>query len=95
MKNKNEETKKLNKLTPQAVERLLIGERTLKDLKIKNEVSLETIKELDGLIAELLILRSSFVDNVINWTKQGFLVEYPHPRRPLPRKVPSLSQNHR
>lgn len=75
MKNKNEETKKLNKLTPQAVERLLIGERTLKDLKIKNEVSLETIKELDGLIAELLILRSSFVDNVINWTKQGFLVE--------------------
>ena len=75
MKNKNEETKKLNKLTPQAIERLLIGERTLKDLKIKNEVSLETIKELDGLIAELLILRSSFVDNVINWTKQGFLVE--------------------
>ena len=75
MKNKNEETKKLNKLTPQAVERLLIGERTLKDLKIKNEVSLETIKELDGLIAELLILRSSFVDNVINWSKQGFLVE--------------------
>jgi hypothetical protein len=75
MKNKNEETKKLNKLTPQAVERLLMGERTLKDLKIKNEVSLETIKELDGLIAELLILRSSFVDNVINWTKQGFLVE--------------------
>lgn len=75
MKNKNEETKKLNKLTPQAVERLTVGELKLKELKIKNEVSPETIKELDGLIAELLILRSSFVDNVINWTKQGFLLE--------------------
>ena len=75
MKNKNEETKKLNKLMPEAVERLTVGELKLKELKIKNELSPETIKELDGLIAELLILRSSFVDNVINWTKQGFLLE--------------------
>tara|TARA_R100001082_G_scaffold107315_1_gene81047 strand:+ start:2709 stop:2933 length:225 start_codon:yes stop_codon:yes gene_type:complete len=74
MKNKNEEIKKLNTLTPNAVERLNIMEQKLKELKSK-QVNEETIKELDNLISELLVMRSSFVDNIINWTKQGYLVE--------------------
>tara|TARA_R100000458_G_C8263963_1_gene239217 strand:+ start:1443 stop:1667 length:225 start_codon:yes stop_codon:yes gene_type:complete len=74
MKNKNEEIKKLNTLTPNALERLNIMEQKLKELKSK-QVNEETIKELDNLISELLVMRSSFVDNIINWTKQGYLVE--------------------
>ena len=75
MKNKQEEEKKLNHFTPQAVERFNAFESKIKYLKAQKTIDEQTIKELDNLIAELLILRSSFVQNVINWTKQGYLVE--------------------
>ncbi len=76
MKNKKEEEKKLNQLTPVMIERISMMEQTLTKLKDpKTTVNEQTIKELDNLISELLVLRSSFVDNVINWTKQGYLVE--------------------
>jgi|TARA_R100000152_G_C6677438_1_gene112180 hypothetical protein len=76
MKNKQEEEKKLNQLTPVALERITIMEQTLAKMKSpQTTVNEQTIKELDNLISELLVLRSSFVDNVINWTKQGYLVE--------------------
>ncbi len=76
MKNKQEEEKKLNQLTPVALERITIMEQTLAKMKNpQTTVNEQTIKELDNLISELLVLRSSFVDNVINWTKQGYLVE--------------------
>jgi len=76
MKNKKEEEKKLNELTPQMVERITIMTQTLTQMKSTGKtVNEQTIKELDNLISELLVLRSSFVDNVINWTKQGYLVE--------------------
>lgn len=76
MKNKKEEEKKLNELTPQMVERITIMTQTLAQMKATGKtVNEQTIKELDNLISELLVLRSSFVDNVINWTKQGYLVE--------------------
>ncbi len=75
MKNREEEEKKLNNFTPNSVERLNIIEQKIKEMKTKKKVTEETIKELDNLISELLILRSTFVDNVINWTKQGYLVE--------------------
>jgi len=75
MKNKKEEQKKLNELNPQLVERLHIMEQNLSRIKTGNVVNEQTIKELDNLISELLVLRSTFVDNVINWTKQGYLVE--------------------
>jgi len=76
MKNKKEEEKKLNQLTPQMVERITVMSQTLTQMKAKGKtVNEQTIKELDNLISELLILRSSFVDNIINWTKQGYLVE--------------------
>lgn len=75
MRNKREEDKKLNKLSPQMVERVHSMEQNLNRLKTESVISEQTIKELDNLISELLVLRSSFVDNVINWTKQGYLVE--------------------
>ena len=76
MKNKKEEQKKLNELTPQMVERINVMSQTLMQMKSQGKtINEQTIKELDNLISELLVLRSSFVDNVINWTKQGYLVE--------------------
>ncbi len=76
MKNKKEEEKKLNELTPQMVERINVMSQTLMQMKSQGKtINEQTIKELDNLISELLVLRSSFVDNVINWTKQGYLVE--------------------
>jgi len=76
MKNKKEEEKKLNEFTPQTVERLNMLIQTLTQMKEPGKtINVQTIKELDNLISELLVLRSSFVDNVINWTKQGYLVE--------------------
>jgi len=76
MKNKKEEQKKLNELTPQMVERINVMSQTLMQMKGHGKtINEQTIKELDNLISELLVLRSSFVDNVINWTKQGYLVE--------------------
>ena len=75
MKNKKEEKKKLNNFTPESYERLNMLEQKFKQMKTSKNVSVETIKELDNVISELLILRSQFVDNVINWTKQGYLVE--------------------
>ena len=75
MRNKREEDKKLNKLSPQMVERVHSMEQNLNRLKTESVISEQTIKELDNLISELLVLRSSFVDNVINWTKQGYLVD--------------------
>jgi len=76
MKNKTEEKKKLNEFTPQTVERINMMLQTLSRMKEPGKtVNEQTIKELDNLISELLVLRSSFVDNVINWTKQGYLVE--------------------
>ena len=75
MKNKHEEIKKFNKLSPQMVERLHGMEANLNKLKTESHINEQAIKELDNLISELLVLRSSFVDNVINWTKQGYLLE--------------------
>jgi len=76
MKNKTEEKKKLNEFTPQTVERINMILQTLSQMKEQGKtINEQTIKELDNLISELLVLRSSFVDNVINWTKQGYLVE--------------------
>jgi hypothetical protein len=75
MKNKHEEAKKLNDLTPSNQERLALIEGQIKAIKARKHITEETIKELDNLISELLILRSGFVDNIINWTKQGYLTE--------------------
>ena len=76
MKNKTEEKKKLNEFTPQTTERINMILQTISRMKEPGKtINEQTIKELDNLISELLVLRSSFVDNVINWTKQGYLVE--------------------
>ena len=76
MKNKTEEKKKLNEFTPQTTERINMILQTVSQMKEPGKtINEQTIKELDNLISELLVLRSSFVDNVINWTKQGYLVE--------------------
>ena len=76
MQLKSEEKKKLNEFTPQTVERINMLLQTISRMKEPGKtINEQTIKELDNLISELLILRSSFVDNVINWTKQGYLVE--------------------
>ena len=76
MKNKTEEKKKLNEFTPQTIERINMILQTISRMKEPGKtINEQTIKELDNLISELLVLRSSFVDNVINWTKQGYLVE--------------------
>jgi len=75
MKNKKIETKKLNDFTPDTKERLTILEDQLKNMRESKKVTEETIKELDNLISELLIMRSLFVSNIINWTKQGYFTE--------------------
>tara|TARA_R110002124_G_scaffold112163_5_gene266152 strand:- start:748 stop:975 length:228 start_codon:yes stop_codon:yes gene_type:complete len=75
MKNTEEEKKQLNMFTPAMVERLNMIEAKIKELKTKKTITEETLKELDNLISELLIMRASFTDNLINWTKQGYLIE--------------------
>jgi len=75
MKNKKEETKKLNDFTPEVKERLTIMETQIKEMRNNKQVTEETLKELDNLISELLIMRSLFVSNIINWTKQGYFTE--------------------
>ena len=75
MKNKKIETKKLNDFTPDTKERLTMLEAQLKNMRESKMVTEETIKELDNLISELLIMRSLFVSNIINWTKQGYFTE--------------------
>ena len=75
MKNKKIETKKLNTFTPETKERITMLEEQLKNMRESKLVTEETIKELDNLISELLILRSLFVSNIINWTKQGYFTE--------------------
>lgn len=75
MKNTEEEKKQLNMFTPAMVERLNMLEAKIKELKTKKTITEETLKELDNLISELLIMRASFTDNLINWTKQGYLIE--------------------
>tara|TARA_R100000152_G_C6557197_1_gene29429 strand:+ start:98 stop:325 length:228 start_codon:yes stop_codon:yes gene_type:complete len=75
MKNKEEEKRKLNEFTPMHVERVTMLESKLKEIKSRKHITEQTIKELDNLVSELLVLRSNLVDNIINWTKQGYLVE--------------------
>ena len=75
MKNKKIETKKLNDFTPDTKERLTILEDQLKNMRESKKVTEETIKELDNLISELLIMRSLFVSIILNWTKQGYFTE--------------------
>ena len=75
MKNKTEEDRHLNTLTPATVERFSMMESKLKELKTKKVITEETLKELDNLISELLIMRTMFTDNLINWSKQGYLIE--------------------
>lgn len=75
MKNKKIEIKKLNDFTPDTRERLTMLEDQLKNMRESKTVTEETIKELDNLISELLIMRSLFVSNIINWTKQGYFTE--------------------
>tara|TARA_R110001583_G_scaffold44528_4_gene141193 strand:- start:1487 stop:1714 length:228 start_codon:yes stop_codon:yes gene_type:complete len=75
MKNKEEEEKHLNSFTPAARERFNMIEAQIKEMKSKKVITETTLKELDNLISELLIMRASFTDNLINWTKQGYLIE--------------------
>jgi|TARA_R100000005_G_scaffold95456_3_gene76955 hypothetical protein len=75
MKNKKTEEKKLNDLTPEMKERIMMMESQLADLRNNKQVTEQTIKELDNLVSELLIMRSLFVSNIINWTKQGYFTE--------------------
>ena len=66
MKNKTEEKKKLNEFTPQTTERINMILQTISQMKEPGKtINEQTIKELDNLISELLVLRSSFVDNVM------------------------------
>ena len=75
MKNKTEENKKLNTFTPENVERLNMLAQKIQELKEKSTITEQTVKELDNLISELLILRSGLAENLLNWTKQGYLLE--------------------
>ena len=75
MKNKEDEKRKLNHFTPDLVERVNVMSETLNKLKTNKAITEETIKELDNLISQLLVFRSGCVNNIINWTKQGYLVE--------------------
>ena len=75
MKNKKTETSKINKFTPEHVDRLTHLVRSLEEVKKSQKVNLETVKQLDNLISELLIIRSNFVENLISWTKQNYLIE--------------------
>jgi hypothetical protein len=75
MKHKEEEKRKLNDFMPVHLERISMIQSQLAEMKTTKRVNEQTIKELDNLISELLVLRSGLVDNVINWTKQGYLVE--------------------
>tara|TARA_R100000008_G_C3510791_1_gene128705 strand:- start:197 stop:424 length:228 start_codon:yes stop_codon:yes gene_type:complete len=75
MKNKKTEEQKLNDLTPEMKERIMMMESQLADLRNNKQVTEQTIKELDNLVSELLIMRSLFVSNIINWTKQGYFTE--------------------
>ena len=75
MKKLNEETKKLNEFTPTTIERLSIIEQRIRDIKNKKKVEEQTIKDLDNLIIEVQVLRSSFTENLINWMKQGYTID--------------------
>jgi len=75
MKKLNEETKKLNEFTPTTIERLSIIEQRIRDIKDKKKVEEQTIKDLDNLIIEVQVLRSSFTENLINWMKQGYTID--------------------
>ena len=75
MKNKETETRKINSFTPEHLDRLTHLVRSLDEVKRGEKVTLETVQELDNLISELLILRSNFVENLISWTKQEYLIE--------------------
>tara|TARA_R100001082_G_scaffold92229_1_gene58866 strand:- start:1903 stop:2130 length:228 start_codon:yes stop_codon:yes gene_type:complete len=75
MKNKSEEQKKLNAFTPQHQDRINMMVEKLNQIKNDKTITEETVKELDNLISQLLVFRSGCVSNIINWTKQGYLVE--------------------
>jgi hypothetical protein len=75
MKNVNEETRKLNQFTPTALERINVIEDRIRRIKESNKVEEQTIKDLDNLIYEVLVLRSGFVQNLMNWMKQGYTID--------------------
>jgi hypothetical protein len=75
MKNKTTEEKNLNDFTPDAKERLTMIEAQIKEMRTQKKIEVQTIQELDNLISELLIMRSLFTSNIINWTKQGYFTE--------------------
>jgi hypothetical protein len=75
MKKLNEEKRKLNEFTPTTVERLTVIEEKIKQIKEGKKIEQQTIVDLDNLIYEVQVLRSSFVQNLINWMKQGYIID--------------------
>ena len=75
MKKLNEEKRKLNEFTPTTVERLTVIEEKIKQIKEGKKIEQQTIADLDNLIYEVQVLRSSFVQNLINWMKQGYIID--------------------
>jgi len=75
MKKIDEETKKMNEYTPATVERIAVIEDTIRQIKKKKKIEQQTIKDLDNLIYEVQVLRSGFVENLINWMKQGYIID--------------------
>jgi hypothetical protein len=75
MKNKQQEKNKLNKFTPENLERLRYFVKRLEYLRENRDINLETVKEFDMVISELLIMRSGFVENLLNWAKQDYIIE--------------------
>ena len=72
MKNIKDIRRELNQIQEWDIEAMSTIIMRFEDFIKGNHVTEQTVKELDGIIAELLIMRTKFGYNLLQWSKQGY-----------------------
>ena len=75
MKDKETETRKLNELQHDDVERFEYVIVELKSLIYNKKVTEKTLQRLTELVQVLTFIRNEHSDNLITWLKQGYILD--------------------
>jgi hypothetical protein len=76
MKHIKDVQKELNQIQDNDISAMRTAISRFEEWMKEGHVDETKVKELDSMIAELLIMRTKFSNNLLQWSKQGYLLDH-------------------